>query len=166
MENPTNTGQLTHLDEHGRLHMVDVSGKDSTVRLARAEAILMCTKDTANALLTGNVSKGEACAAARLAGIMAAKQTQSLIPLCHSLPLDAVSVQFEPHPDGIRIFGEAKCTGKTGVEMEALMAVSVAGLTLYDMGKSREKTMVLSGVALLEKSGGKSGHWRRHAPTR
>ena len=161
MEKPANTGQLTHLDEKGRLQMVDVSKKASTVRTARASALLYCQEETANALLTGSIKKGEACAAARLAGIMAAKQTQSLIPLCHSLPLDSVTIQFEQHPSGIQIQSEAKCTGKTGVEMEALIAASMAGLTLYDMGKSMEKEMVLSDICLLEKTGGKSGHWQR-----
>jgi cyclic pyranopterin monophosphate synthase len=161
MTKKTNPATLSHLDSKGQLQMVDVSAKASTARTARAQGLLKCTPATADALLSGNLKKGEALAAARLAGVMAAKQTGNLIPLCHPLPLDGVQVEFEKVEHGILILGEAKCTGRTGVEMEALMAVSIAGLTLYDMGKSVEKEMVLTDVYLETKTGGKSGTWTR-----
>lgn len=161
MTKENDSAQLSHLDSKGRLHMVDVSAKTSTARTARARGLLKCTSSTADALLRGSLKKGEAIAAARLAGIMAAKQTGTLIPLCHPLPLDSVQIEFEKTQEGILIQSEAKCTGRTGVEMEALVAVTVSGLTLYDMGKSVEKEMVLSEVYLETKTGGKSGAWSR-----
>jgi cyclic pyranopterin phosphate synthase len=159
-EDPT---KPSHIDAQGQLRMVDVSNKASTARMARAQALLKCTPKTADALLQGQVKKGEAIAAARVAGTMAAKQTGTLIPLCHPLSLDFIRIDFAKADLGIRIYGEVKCTGRTGVEMEAMVAVAMAGLTLYDMGKSMEKEMVLSEVFLEEKTGGKSHSWKRDA---
>lgn len=152
---------LTHLDAKGRLNMVDVAAKDVTLRVARARGLLRASAATRDALLAGTVDKGEALAAARVAGILAAKQTGALIPLCHPLGLTSVQVRFASDPAGVAIEAEAKCEGKTGIEMEAMVAVSVAGLTLYDMAKSKERGMTLDAVRLVEKRGGKSGVWTR-----
>jgi cyclic pyranopterin phosphate synthase len=141
--------------------MVDVSEKASTSRSATAESTLRCTPSTRDALLGGTVAKGEAVVTAKVAGIMAAKKTGNLIPLCHPLALHDVQIDVTAVDVGIRITCVARCTGPTGVEMEAMMAAAVCGLTLYDMGKGVERDMVLEGVKLLEKSGGKSGTWRR-----
>lgn len=153
--------RLTHLDEHGRLSMVDVSAKPETERVAIARARLVASDETVQAIWTGGLEKGEALAAARIAGILAAKKTGELIPLCHPLPLTRVDVRFTRASGAIDIEAEARCVGRTGVEMEAMMAASVAGLTLYDMAKSMEKGMILEAVRLVEKRGGKSGTWRR-----
>lgn len=152
---------LTHLDEKGRVHMVDVGKKADTERVAIARALLRTSPATRDALLGGTVEKGEALAAARIAGIQAAKRTGELIPLCHPLGLTHVAVRFEADPEGITIEAEARCVAKTGVEMEAMCAAAVAGLTLYDMGKAKERGMVLDAVRLVEKRGGKSGTWTR-----
>lgn len=157
----TDEKRLTHLDEHGRLSMVDVSHKAETERVAVARARLVASDDTVEAIWTGGLEKGEALAAARIAGVLAAKKTGDLIPLCHPLALTRVDVRFARAASGIDIEAEARCTGRTGVEMEAMMAASVAGLTLYDMAKSMEKGMTLEAVRLVEKRGGKSGTWRR-----
>ncbi len=151
----------THLDEQGRLSMVDVSHKAETERSALARGRLVCSPEIREAIFGGELEKGEALAAARLAGILAAKRTGELIPLCHPLPLSSVRVGFARADEGIDIEAEARCVGRTGVEMEAMVAVSVAGLTLYDMAKALEKGMTLEAVRLVEKKGGKSGHWRR-----
>ena len=157
----TEEDRLTHLDAHGRLSMVDVSHKPETERVALARARLLASPATLDALMSGALEKGEAFAAARLAGILAAKRTGELIPLCHPLPLTRVDVRFSRADDGIDIEAEAVCVGRTGVEMEAMLAASVAGLTLYDMAKSKERGMALKAVRLVEKRGGKSGLWRR-----
>jgi cyclic pyranopterin phosphate synthase len=151
----------SHLDEHGRLSMVDVSAKPETARSATARARLIAPADVIEAVFGGTLEKGEALAAARLAGIQAAKKTGELIPLCHPLPLTRVDVRFTRGEGAIEIEAEVRCVGRTGVEMEALMAASVAGLTLYDMAKALEKGMTLEAVRLVEKTGGKSGTWRR-----
>lgn len=156
--------ELTHLDEHGKAQMVDVGEKPTTNRRAVAEALLMTGKEVMAAIKQGHTPKGNIYEAARLAGIMAAKRTADLIPLCHTLPLDHVSVDFEPGPDSIRIIAAAKHRGRTGVEMEALTAAAVAGLTLYDMLKALSHSLVLQHVRLLEKSGGCSGLYRAAKP--
>lgn len=159
--------KLTHVDENGRIQMVDVSPKAETERLAVARGLLRCTAATRDAILGGNLKKGEALAAARVGAILAAKRTAELIPLCHTLPLTDVQVDFTSSTEGIAIETLAKTVGRTGVEMEAMVACSVAGLILYDMAKAVERTMVLEQVRLVEKRGGKSGHWRRDGePTR
>lgn len=141
--------------------MVDVSQKPDTERVAVARALLRCTPTTRDAIVRGDVAKGEAIAAARVAGILAAKQTGALIPLCHPIALTDVAVDLSSVDDGIAIEATAKTVGKTGVEMEAMVAASIAGLTLYDMAKAIERGMVLDRVRLVEKRGGKSGTWRR-----
>ena len=152
---------LTHFDAKGQAHMVDVSGKETTQRRALAEGWVRMSPETL-ALATGGAAKGDVLGTARLAGIMGAKRTADLIPLCHPLPLDKVSLDLEPDPDlpGVRVRATAKTSGRTGVEMEALTAVSVACLTVYDMLKAAEKGMEIVGIRLLEKDGGKSGEWR------
>ncbi|GAB4148324.1 MAG: cyclic pyranopterin monophosphate synthase MoaC [Planctomycetota bacterium] len=152
----------THLDEHGRAHMVDVSHKQATVRLARAESVLRVTPQVRERLWRGDLPKGEALAVARIAGIQAAKETSRLVPLCHPLPLSSVSVDFvREGEDSVRITAEARTVAPTGVEMEALTAACVAALTLYDMAKSQCKGATIERVRLLLKSGGKSGLWER-----
>jgi cyclic pyranopterin phosphate synthase len=141
--------------------MVDVSQKPDTERVAVARALLRCTPSTRDAIVRGDVAKGEALAAARIAGVLAAKQTGELIPLCHPIALTDVAVDLASVDDGIAIEATAKTVGKTGVEMEAMVAAAIAGLTLYDMAKAVERGMVLDQVRLVEKRGGKSGTWRR-----
>lgn len=150
---------LTHLNARGEAQMVDVSGKDTTVREARAEVWVDMQPATLAAILDGDVPKGDVLAAARIAGIQAAKQCSNLIPLCHPLQLSAVSVEFVPEVANSRLRVETFCKldGKTGVEMEALTAASIAALTVYDMCKALEKGIVINGLRLLEKRGGKSG---------
>ena len=152
---------LTHFDAKGQAHMVDVSGKEATARRALAEGWVRMSPETL-VLATGGAAKGDVLGTARLAGIMGAKRTADLIPLCHPLPLDKVSLDLDPDPElpGIRVRAIAKTSGRTGVEMEALTAVSVACLTVYDMLKAAEKGMEIGGIRLLEKDGGKSGAWR------
>lgn len=152
---------LTHLDEEGRAHMVDVGEKPITARRARAQAVVHMSPETARAIQDVTLSKGDALSVARVAGIMGAKKTAELIPLCHSLALDHVSVNLVVQEDRVLIETEAVCHGKTGIEMEALTAATTAALTLYDMAKARDKHMVIGEVMLLEKSGGRSGAWRR-----
>lgn len=149
---------LTHFDAAGQAHMVDVSGKSPTAREAVAEAVVMMSPETL-ALAQGGAAKGDVLGVARLAGIMGAKRTAELIPLCHPLPLDKVSVDLvaDPALPGIRITATARTTGRTGVEMEALTAASVAALTVYDMLKAAQKDMRIEGIRLLKKTGGKSG---------
>ncbi len=156
-ENPS----LTHLDDRGEARMVDVSGKHSTVRKAVAAARVRMLPQTLDAIEAGNAPKGDVLGTARLAGIMAAKQTSQLIPLCHPLPLQKVEVQITPDPQlpGYQIRAEVKTKAETGVEMEALTAVSVAALTLYDMAKALEKGMIIEGIRLVSKTGGKSGDY-------
>ncbi len=150
---------LTHLDPAGAARMVDIGGKPAAARSATATGRLRMSAPALAALADGSGPKGDALAAARIAGIMAAKKTAELIPLCHPLALDAVTVDFAVEAEAIRVTAKARLTGRTGVEMEALTAVSVALLTLYDMGKALDKAMVIDGVRLIAKSGGKSGDW-------
>ena len=152
--------RLTHLDKHGAARMVDVGGKAETARRAVAEGRIRMTAEALEAIMSGETAKGDALATARIAGIMAAKKTGELIPLCHPLGLESVTVEFSRESDAIRVTASASLTGKTGVEMEAMTAASVALLTLYDMGKALDRAMVIDGVRLLEKQGGKSGNWR------
>ena len=154
--------ELTHIDARGQARMVDVSGKDATERLAVAEGKVIMRKDTLDLVLAGNAMKGDVLGAARLAGIMAAKRTHSLIPLCHPLPITKVEIEINPEHalPGFLVQATVKVTGQTGVEMEALTAVSIACLTIYDMVKAVEKGMRIEGIRLLHKSGGKSGEYR------
>lgn len=151
--------KLTHLDEQGAARMVDVGGKASTARKAIASGRIRMSPQALDAIRDGSGPKGDVIAAARIAGIMAAKKTGELIPLCHPLALDSVTVDFAFEDDGIRATATASLTGKTGVEMEAMTAASVALLTIYDMAKAIDKAMVIDGIRLLSKSGGKSGDW-------
>ena len=153
--------ELSHLDERGAARMVDVSGKADTNRVATAEALVRMKPETLALIQSGGVPKGDVLATARIAGIMAAKRTAELIPLCHPLPITGVAVDLSPDGDStLQITATVRTTGKTGVEMEALTAASVAALTVYDMCKAVEKGMRIEGVRLLEKTGGKSGQWR------
>jgi cyclic pyranopterin monophosphate synthase len=146
--------RLSHLNERGEARMVDVSAKDVTARTAKAEGFMQMAPATLDLILAGTLPKGDVLTTARIAGIMAAKRTHELIPLCHSLPLTEITVEFEPSrdPAGMRVEATAKVDGKTGVEMEALTAVSVAALTLYDMCKAVDKGMIIGEVKLLEKT--------------
>ncbi|SEC27902.1 cyclic pyranopterin monophosphate synthase MoaC [Pseudomonas anguilliseptica] len=152
---------LTHLDSQGRANMVDVSDKAQTVREAVAEALVRMRPETLQMIAQGDHPKGDVFAVARIAGIQAAKKTSDLIPLCHPLMLTSVKVELVPEgADAVRITARCKLTGQTGVEMEALTAASVAALTIYDMCKAVDRGMVIEGVRLLEKVGGKSGHFK------
>jgi len=152
---------LTHLDDSGRARMVDVSGKESTTRIATARGTLNCSAETLEQVRAGTAPKGSVIQTAELAGIMAAKRTAELIPLCHPLALTKVEVRAELDDGlpGFRVFAEVRTTGVTGVEMEALTAVSVACLTLFDMLKAIDRSMVIGGIEVVSKSGGKSGDW-------
>lgn len=154
-------GALTHLDEHGRARMVDVSGKDVTHRTARARGFIRMEPATLAAIVEGRVPKGDVLAAARIAGIMAAKRTPELVPLCHSVPLDSVDVAVRALPETGALEVEASASARwvTGVEMEALTAVCVALLTVYDMAKALDRGMRIEGIELLQKTGGRSGTW-------
>lgn len=151
---------LTHLDDSGAARMVDVGGKAETRRRAVASGRIAMSADALAAIRAGNAPKGDVLSAARIAGIMAAKRTGDLIPLCHPLGLEAVTVDFRYETDAIRATATATLTGRTGVEMEAMVAVSVALLTIYDMAKGVDKGMVIGEVRLIEKTGGKSGDWK------
>jgi cyclic pyranopterin phosphate synthase len=153
---------LTHYDEHGRAIMVDVAGKADTTREATAAGSIMMKAQTLELIQSGRADKGDVLAVARIAAIQSAKRTAELIPLCHPLFLSAISVEFRPDPvlPGVTCEARVKTTGKTGVEMEALTAVSVALLTIYDMCKSVDRGMVIESIRLLEKKGGKSGRWQ------
>lgn len=153
--------RLTHLDDSGAAHMVDVSGKADSVREAVAEGRITMTEEALNAIREGSAKKGDVLATARIAGIMAAKKTSELIPLCHPLMLTKISVDFAFEEEAIRTTALVRLTGQTGVEMEALTAVSVALLTVYDMAKALDKNMVIGDIRLLTKTGGKSGYWKR-----
>lgn len=161
--------KLSHLNARGEAHMVDVSEKATTHRTATAEGFVAMSEATLRMIESGSAKKGDVLATARIAGIMAAKQTHTLIPLCHPLALSKVEVTFSPGytPTGIAITANVKVTGQTGVEMEALTAVSVAALTIYDMLKAVDKTMHFEGIRLVEKTGGRSGDFQnpeRRAP--
>jgi cyclic pyranopterin phosphate synthase len=151
---------LTHLDENGSARMVDVSAKAVTTREAVASGHVAMNKEAAAAIAQGSVKKGDVLAVARVAGIMAAKRTADLIPLCHPIALTSVNIDFDLEPTGVTVTATAKTAGQTGVEMEALTAASVALLTIYDMAKALDKGMVINNVRLLAKTGGKSGNWR------
>lgn len=151
---------LTHLDANGGAHMVDVSAKADTAREAVAEGRITMSAEALAAIHAGNMKKGDVLGTARIAGILAAKKTSDLIPLCHPLMLSKISVDFEYEANGIRVEARVRLNGPTGVEMEALTAVSVTLLTLYDMAKAMDKSMIISDVRLLTKTGGKSGDYR------
>lgn len=155
-------GGLSHIGASGEAHMVDVTGKDDTVRIALAEGYVRMKPQTLAIIREGNAKKGDVIGTARIAGIMAAKQASNLIPLCHPLMLSKVTVDITDDADlpGLRVEATVKLTGKTGVEMEALTAVSVTCLTIYDMAKAVDKTMEIGGIRVMEKSGGKSGDFR------
>jgi cyclic pyranopterin phosphate synthase len=154
---------LTHLDASGEARMVDVSAKETTERMATAEGRVVMLPETLDLVVAGNAKKGDVLGTARIAGIMAAKRTHELIPLCHPLLLTKVAIDLEPDPalPGIRVRASVKVAGQTGVEMEALTAVSIACLTIYDMVKAVDRFMQIEGIGLVEKSGGKSGDWKR-----
>ncbi len=154
--------ELTHIDERGQARMVDVGAKPATERVAIAEGTVIMRPETLALVVAGNAAKGDVLGAARLAGIMAAKRTHNLIPLCHPLPITKVEIEIDAEPTlpGLRVQATVKVTGQTGVEMEALTAVTIACLTIYDMVKAVERGMRIEGIRLLEKYGGKSGHYR------
>ena len=156
-------GELTHFDAHGRARMVDVGGKQATHRVAVAMGVVSLSPDTMQRILDRTIEKGDVLSVAQLAGIMGAKQTSNLIPLCHPLGLTSVSVHLTPHPDRneIEIQAKVETRDRTGVEMEALTAVSVAALTLYDMCKAVDRAMTIERIMLVEKRGGKSGTFVR-----
>jgi len=155
--------KLTHLDEAGHAHMVDVSDKAETSRMARATATVQLTQAAMDLLIEGSLKKGDALGVARVAGIMGAKKTSELIPLCHPLPITKVTVDLDPDQDSnqVLITATVKTKGQTGVEMEALTAATTAALTLYDMLKAVDKGIIISAILLDEKQGGKSGLWKR-----
>ncbi|HXY56952.1 MAG TPA: cyclic pyranopterin monophosphate synthase MoaC [Methylocystis sp.] len=154
---------LTHLGPSGEAHMVDVSGKAETKRAAKAEGAVVMARETLRLALAGEAKKGDVFGVARIAGIMAAKRAHELIPLCHPLPLSQITVEIAPDEalPGLRVVAQAGVSAKTGVEMEALTAVSVACLTIYDMLKAVDRGMRIERIGLVEKSGGASGDWRR-----
>jgi cyclic pyranopterin phosphate synthase len=160
-EQQTNPTGLTHLDEQGNARMVDVGAKPATERVAVARADVALSPDTLALVREGRAAKGDVLAVARVAGIMAAKKTPDLIPLCHTIMLSSVAVDFDFADSGIAIRATARTTGPTGVEMEAMTAASVAALTIYDMVKGVERGVTITGVRLVHKSGGKSGTWER-----
>ena len=154
---------LSHIDEHGRARMVDVSDKAVTARMARATGSIRMQRETLDAIRANAIAKGDVLGIARLAGIMAAKRTAELIPLCHPIPLTDVSVDItidEALP-GLRVEAAARTAAQTGVEMEAIIAVSVSLVTVYDMAKAVDRSMVIGEISLAEKVGGRSGHWQR-----
>ena len=153
--------ELTHFDKNGKPSMVDINQKDSTVRVAIATGKIIMKANTLKKILDLEIKKGDVLNIAKLAGIMAAKKTDQLIPLCHSIPLSYINVDLEPNVEesSVKITAEASLIGKTGVEMEALIAVSVAGLTIYDMCKAIDREMILTNIKLIHKSGGKSGEF-------
>lgn len=155
--------RLSHLDESGRARMVDVSDKSVTVRVAKAEGFLACKAATLEQVCSGTAPKGSVIETAEIAGIMAAKRTAELVPLCHPLPLAKIDVRIEADErlPGFRVFSEVAANAVTGVEMEALTAVAVASLTLFDMLKSIDRSMVIGGIEVTSKTGGKSGDWHR-----
>ena len=161
---PDERPNLTHVREDGTAHMVDVGEKPVTARRASAEATLVTRPDVVAAVFDGSLPKGEAIGTARIAGIMAAKQTSALIPLCHPLALTNVDVELTAAGDRVRFIASTATTAQTGVEMEALTAASVAALTLYDMIKAVDRDAVITDIRVVEKHGGRSGDWRRDAP--
>lgn len=160
MESSSGNSSLTHLDDKGNARMVDIGQKAASQRLAIASGRIRMSADALAAVRAGNAPKGDVLATARVAGIMAAKKTADLIPMCHPLALDSVSLDFAFETDGVRATASAALTGKTGVEMEAITAAAIALVTIYDMAKALDKGMVIEDVRLIEKRGGKSGTWR------
>ena len=160
---PAGKPKLSHIDSRGQAHMVDVSGKHQTERVAKAEGKVIMRKETLDLVIEGNALKGDVLGAARLAGIMAAKHTHGLIPLCHPLPITKVQIDIFPEHalPGFLVQSTVKVTGQTGVEMEALVAASIACLTIYDMVKAVDKRMTISAIRLMKKTGGKSGTFTR-----
>jgi len=156
----TSDQEFTHLNEAGEVHMVDVSGKEITDRVAVAEGYISMSPGLAAQFFSGDLPKGDAAAVARVAGIAGAKRTADLIPLCHPIPLTGVELNLEPVGHGIRITATVSTTGQTGVEMEAMTAVSIAALAIYDMVKSVERGVTIESVHLLRKTGGRSGEWQ------
>ena len=154
---------LSHIDAEGRARMVDVSGKDVTVRMARATGAIRMRPETLDAIRANAIAKGDVLGVARLAGIMAAKRTSELVPLCHPIPLSdiRVDITIDESLPGLRVEAAAKTAAQTGVEMEAIIAVSVTLVTVYDMAKAVDKSMVIGEILLAEKLGGRSGHWTR-----
>lgn len=153
--------KLTHLDSEGRARMVDVGDKPHSERTARAEARLLASSETLDLVRTGQAKKGDVITVAEIAGVMGGKKTADLIPLCHPLPLSKINVKIELEEDALRVVTETRTTGQTGVEMEALTAAGIAALTLYDMLKAVDKSMTITGLRLLEKTGGVSGDYKR-----
>lgn len=153
--------ELTHFNEEGRARMVDVTPKDVTHRIARAAGKVLMNGQTLELIKSGGIKKGDVLAVAQVAGVMAAKRTWETIPMCHQIPLTGVDVHFAYEADGIAVEAICRCDAKTGVEMEALTACSVACLTIYDMAKAVQRDMVIADIRLLEKDGGKSGHFVR-----
>lgn len=153
--------KLTHLDAEGRARMVDVGDKPHAMRTAKAEARLRVKPETIALVRSGNAKKGDVVSVSEIAGVMGAKKTAELIPLCHPLPLSKINVHIEIEDDAIKVSTETRTTGQTGVEMEALTAASIAALTLYDMLKAADKSMTIEGVRLIEKTGGVSGDYKR-----
>lgn len=151
---------LTHIDANGNARMVDVGAKAETQRTAIASGRISMSEDALAAVRAGNAPKGDVLGTARIAGIMAAKRTAELIPMCHPLALDAVNLEFSFEDNAIKVIARASLTGKTGVEIEAITATSIALVTIYDMTKALDKSMVISDIRLVEKIGGKSGHWK------
>lgn len=153
--------ELTHLDKNGAAHMVDVGDKQTTKRTAKAQAVITMQPETLRRIAEGTMPKGDVFACARIAGIMASKRTSDLIPMCHPLPIDGVEIEITPISETeVRLVSTLRCTHKTGIEMEALTAVSVAALTIYDMCKAIDRGMRIDQVLLLHKAGGKSGEYR------
>ena len=154
---------LSHIDGEGRARMVDVSGKDVTVRMARATGAIRMQRETLDAIQANTIAKGDVLGVARLAGIMAAKRTSELVPLCHPIPLSdiGVDITLDDALPGLRVEATAKTAAQTGVEMEAIIAVSVTLVTVYDMAKAVDRSMVIGEILLAEKLGGRSGHWSR-----
>ncbi|MFT4056977.1 MAG: cyclic pyranopterin monophosphate synthase MoaC [Novosphingobium sp.] len=154
------TKSLTHIDGSGTARMVDVGAKAETQRIAVASGRISMTAEALAAIRAGNAPKGDVLATARIAGIMAAKRTAELVPMCHSLTLDAVNLDFSFEVNAVRVVAKTSVNGRTGVEMEAITATSIALVTIYDMAKALDKGMVISDIQLVEKTGGKSGHWK------
>jgi cyclic pyranopterin phosphate synthase len=153
--------KMSHLNDRGEVHMVDVGDKSITRREATAEGEVLMTEDLVSRFFDGDLPKGDAAAIARVAGIMAAKKTHELIPLCHPLPISGVEVSLESTGHGIRVLAKVSTDGRTGVEMEAMTAVSVAALTIYDMVKGIDRNVEIANIRLLRKAGGRSGTWER-----
>ena len=151
---------LTHINEQGRARMVDVSEKNITLRTAEAYGVIHMDKETVEMIESGGIKKGDVLAVAQVGGIMAAKRTSDIIPMCHPINTTGIDISFNINSDNIEIFSRVKCKGETGVEMEALTAVSAAALTIYDMCKALQKDMVISEIKLISKTGGKSGDYK------